>query len=102
MLEFYAEKPIWTDSLELYCKETHDAEMFAVVAAGIEIKKMEKGQLWPKFLSFSMMSGAGQSLFDALWNVGYRPNKGESSMAHVEAMKYHLEDMRTLVFKRRK
>lgn len=40
-----------------------------------------------------------QILFQALWDAGLRPNNGESSMAHVDAMKYHLEDMRKLVFR---
>jgi len=39
-----------------------------------------------------------QSVFQQLWDKGYRPNNGESSMAHVASLKYHLEDMRKLVF----
>lgn len=42
-----------------------------------------------------------QGIFQQLWDRGYRPKNGESSMAHVEAMKYHLEDMRKLAFKKK-
>lgn len=43
-----------------------------------------------------------QNLMDALWNVGIRPAQGSGTGAHVEAMKYHLEDMRRLVFDKMK
>ena len=100
MIEFRAARPIWTDRLELYAKQTINGETFAIVAAGIEVKPIEKGLVWPLFVDIPIwQDDSGQSLFDALWSVGYRPHSGESSSAHVEAMKYHLEDMRKLVFK---
>lgn len=40
---------------------------------------------------------AAQSLLQALWNAGLRPNDGESSMAHVAAKDKHLQDMRAIV-----
>ena len=39
-----------------------------------------------------------QILFQALWDAGLRPNSGESSSAHIAALKDHLEDMRKLAF----
>lgn len=42
-----------------------------------------------------------QGIFQKLWDMGFRPKNGESSMAHVEAMKYHLEDMRKLAFRKK-
>ena len=40
-----------------------------------------------------------QDLMDDLWNIGLRPTqKADSYKAEVEAIKFHLEDMRTLVF----
>lgn len=41
---------------------------------------------------------AAQELFDDLWNAGFRPNKGEGTAAHVDAMREHLADLRRLVF----
>ena len=40
-----------------------------------------------------------QRLLQALWDSGLRPNNGEGTSAQVESIKYHLEDMRKLVFK---
>ena len=99
MIEFRAERPIWSDSLDLYGKQTIDGRHQALVAEGIKLVDVTQGHLWPRFLSIPLMQSDGQSLFDALWNAGYRPNGGESSIAHVAAMRAHLEDMRTLVFK---
>lgn len=101
MIEFKAERPVWADTLELYAREQRDGKSYAIVAAGINrVEVAAEICAWPKFLEFPMMDDAGQSLFNALWEVGYRPHNGEASGAHVEALKYHLEDMRKLVFKR--
>jgi hypothetical protein len=39
-----------------------------------------------------------QGLFNELWRLGFRPADGTGNSGHVEALKYHLEDMRKLVF----
>ena len=41
-----------------------------------------------------------QNLLQELWNAGIRPNNGEGTTAQVAALKSHLEDMRSLVFKK--
>ena len=43
-----------------------------------------------------------QNIFNELWKIGFRPKDGTGNSGHVEAMKYHLEDMRKLVFKEAK
>jgi hypothetical protein len=98
MIEFYVDKQIWTDSISLYARKQSRGQMEYLIADGLKAIPAEKGLLAPKFLDFPMLEGAAQSLFDALWKAGFRPNGGEASAAHVEAMKYHLEDMRKLVF----
>ena len=42
-----------------------------------------------------------QQLMDSLWNCGVRPSEGSGSAGQLAAVNRHLEDMRTLVFKRR-
>ena len=42
---------------------------------------------------------APQVLIDSLWDAGIRPTKGAGSAGAFDAVKYHLEDMRRLVFK---
>lgn len=39
-----------------------------------------------------------QGLFNELWKSGFRPKDGTGNSGHVEALKYHLEDMRKLIF----
>lgn len=99
MIEFHAERPVWSDSLDLYARQQINGKTQFLVADGIKAVEIEQGLMAPKFLELTLLSDGAQSLFDALWRVGFRPNKGESSAAHVEALKYHLEDMRALVFK---
>ncbi len=44
-----------------------------------------------------------QELMDDMWLIGLRPSfKADEYKAQLETMKYHLEDMRTLVFKRKR
>lgn len=40
-----------------------------------------------------------QALIDSLWDCGLRPTEGAGSAGSLSATKYHLEDMRALVFK---
>lgn len=40
-----------------------------------------------------------QELLDELWRLGFRPQDGAGSLAHVEATQAHLADLRRLVFK---
>ena len=51
--------------------------------------------------SMGLTDAEAQNLLQELWRAGYRPNNGESTIAHVEALKYHLEDMRKLAFKKK-
>ena len=39
-----------------------------------------------------------QHLMDELWRLGVRPQDGAGSLAHVEAMKAHIADLRQLLF----
>lgn len=39
-----------------------------------------------------------QDLMDELWRSGFRPSDESSALGEIKAMKYHLEDMRKLVF----
>ena len=41
-----------------------------------------------------------QALLDEAWNQGMRPIGYKEIKNDLEAVKYHLEDMRTLVFKK--
>lgn len=48
--------------------------------------------------TFSLTEENAQSLFQMLWDEGFRPSNGAGHAGHIEAVTYHLEDMRKLVF----
>jgi hypothetical protein len=91
-LDFYATKNIAGVSYDIYGRQG-GAIMLPVV---FEMDtKVDNNTYHDPSMRFSFDDA--QSLFQSLWDAGLRPNNGESSMAHVEAMRYHLEDMRKLV-----
>lgn len=51
--------------------------------------------------TFSLSIESAQLLMDDLWQAGIRPAEGHGSAGQLAAMKYHLEDMRRLVFDRK-
>ena len=67
-----------------------------VLPVEMTLERKEAGVLLEP--SLRLDENLAQQLLNALWEVGLRPRNGESSLAHVEAMRYHLEDMRKLVF----
>ena len=96
MIEFQAERPIWTDQLKVYAKRVYGDGVRAIVCDGLKEIDVPKHGMWPEFIALPLDENAGQSLFDALWAAGFRPHNGESSVAHVDAIKNHLADMRLL------
>ena len=99
MTEFRVERPIWNDCVDIYARTESDGKPAALVADGIKIVPVTREKPWPRFISLPLFMADAQSLFDALWQAGFRPNNGESSQAHVNAMNAHLQDMRKLVFR---
>jgi hypothetical protein len=100
MIEFRAERRIFSGTLELYAKQTDgNGNAIALTATGIQSMAVPNGAMWPTFLEIpGQFDDYGQALFDALWAAGYRPNGGEAAVAHVQALKDHLKDMQRLVF----
>lgn len=50
--------------------------------------------------TFELDHVQAQTLIDDLWNAGLRPTEGAGSAGALAATQKHLEDMRTLVFKK--
>ena len=50
--------------------------------------------------AFRLSCEEAQALMDSLWNCGLRPVGAAGSVGQLEAVKYHLEDMRKMVFER--
>ena len=70
------------------------------VAKPLEFEPMEEGGTARP--THSMFPQQAQELFNKLYAIGYRPTDGTGNTGHVEALKYHLEDMRKLVFDKEK
>jgi len=64
-----------------------------------EETKVEKpsGQMMPSIVNLPLEHA--QYIMDELYKIGIRPTKGQGSIGQLEAVQYHLEDMRKLVFK---
>ena len=43
-------------------------------------------------------NGLAQDVLNQLWQQGFRPKDGTGNGGHIDAVKYHLEDMRKMVF----
>ena len=97
-MKFTVRREPWSGTTDLYARVELNGVAHAVLCSDPVIQKVEPGVHWPRFMSLDDMFGGNtaQSLFDALWEAGFRPHNGESSQAHVDALKYHLEDMRRL------
>jgi hypothetical protein len=98
MIEFKVQRQIFSGRTVIYARQYINQEYLAVITSGVEVKKMAVGVEWPPFVGLDSIASdcAAQSLFQSLWDAGFRPNNGESSLAHVNALRAHLEDMRSL------
>lgn len=66
------------------------------VAEPLVMKRTKRGQITEPCVRLEQ--NEAQQIFDLLWREGYRPKDGSGNSGHIEALKYHLEDMRKLVF----
>lgn len=103
--EVVVEKNSWFDSrrlaLHVFQREVRDGVTNAVYWLGCasrnQITKDNDGMRHEPLLS--MTRDDAQVFMDALYDVGIRPTEGAGSVGQLGAIKAHLEDMRTLVFK---
>jgi hypothetical protein len=68
------------------------------VSAQLTVQQLDKHKPSEDGPTFHLTPQEAQSLMDGLWEAGVRPRDGAGSLAHVDAQKAHLEDMRRLVF----
>ncbi len=96
-VEFYAEKAQYGRLVRIWLtSRSHDMEMDQV-AMPVKMVGNHEGELVDP--TIEILASEAQGLIDALWSIGLRPANGEGMDAQVSAIKRHLEDMRTLVFK---
>lgn len=79
----------------------HDGDVIAEAKPleFVAVDPSDLGQATPEAAPALMLRyDAAQSLFDELWQQGYRPARGDVSPGHIKATEKHLEDMRAIVF----
>ena len=64
--------------------------------SGMEITQTRESEQIP--VLFTMEKEDLIGLMNELWNLGIRPSNGSGDANAFEAVKYHLEDMRRIVF----
>lgn len=90
--------PVWeSGSLELKIGKREDSKRF--YATSITFEEIRRGEMIPSLLN--MQPEEAQELMDALFAAGVRPSREFGQSSQIESIKFHLEDMRKLVFSER-
>ena len=69
------------------------------IATEVTFRELEENQLIDAPL-LNLSQQEAQDLADQLYAAGIRPSQAAGSAGQLDAVKYHLEDMRTLVLKK--
>lgn len=93
-LKFYINRNIASDSFELYIKRL-DRNSGISIATNITFEKHIPENLASPLTV--LRETEAQELLEELWKVGFRP-KEVGTGGQIASIKYHLEDMRKLVF----
>lgn len=91
--QFHAERGIYTRGIKLHMADLSGKGI--AVATGILFTTVEDGALREQPLIDLPLESA-QQLMDELYHVGVRPSQAAGSAGQLDAIKYHLEDMRTI------
>ena len=90
MMQFYATNNVFADSIALYMRNGK------LRATKVEFEEMEPGVVREPVMN--LQPEEAQELMDQLYSCGIRPSKERGSAGQLDSVKYHLEDMRKLVF----
>ena len=94
-LKIRAQNGNWYDGVEIAILELKDNGTRSV-ATQILMEAKQEGVVTKPILTLTKEQA--QLLFNDLWHCGLRPTDGSGNSGELGATKYHLEDMRKLVF----
>jgi hypothetical protein len=94
-LEIRAERPVHTDTIDVYVFDRNAGPFFAF-AEPVTMRTREGPTHIPPALS--LQNSTAQQLMDELWRCGLRPSEGSGSAGSLAATECHLTDMRALAF----
>lgn len=93
--EFHVSRNLtWKDTFEVYGRIKYIGTTYILACSSYP---STPGEASEPFLHLEREEA--QQLMDELWNAGMRPVGAAGSAGQLDAVKYHLEDMRKLVFK---
>jgi hypothetical protein len=93
-----AQREIWSDTIGIRLGVRGESGFAVAMPPTMQV--IDPGSLIQPTLRLPL--DAAQRLMDELWQAGVKPSQSIGSTGQVEAIKYHLEDMRKLVFKESK
>lgn len=99
-LRFHLQRQIITGKIDLHISDRFGTQGFAL-ARNITFQEMDEntgGEVIPPLLQ--LKEAEAQHLADALYEAGIRPSQAAGSAGQLAAVQFHLEDMRSLVFKK--
>ena len=94
---FHAQRSLFQPGISLHMAALGDKHLS--VATNITFQKIEEGAAYENPMVVLGIEDA-QQLMDELYHVGVRPSQAAGSAGQLDAVKYHLEDMRSLVFQK--
>jgi hypothetical protein len=97
---FYAQAPIWSDTIQLGIGErTFDGSRSRLTAVldSVQMRAVKDGE-YVGTPTLELTPDEARGLMDALWQAGVRPSNGTGNAGQLGATEKHLEDMRRLVF----
>lgn len=88
---WYAQKRLQTQAIELLLVNEHNGIKAYGQPINITLNEEGPSGIFDGEPTLKLFEGAAQSLLQALWDVGLRPNSGEGVSAHVDALKHNIE-----------
>jgi hypothetical protein len=101
-LKFFCRRHPWNDGVDVWLKSIDRQARRIAYAEPIVLKEYPEGtdgMLLSPLITLDQTQA--QRLMDELWGCGLRPSEGTGSAGAMAATEKHLEDMRTLVFRKR-
>ena len=92
----HIDKHPWSNDIALHLAMVNNGER--ALATNVTFTILQPGIILPPApITFSQAEA--QNLADQLYEAGIRPSAAAGSAGQLDAVKYHLEDLRKLVFK---
>lgn len=94
-----ARRGVWTHQIEIFVRgQDFDDALKHKTAANIDYVEKSAGASIDPLFTLSLE--AAQRLMDSLYECGIRPSSQKTTDGELVAVRLHLEDMRTLVFRK--